>query len=347
MNIIIFLLLYIQFFAIYILQTDVPVVTVLITALIFINIYRSICFTYDRVDKLIFIYMLCLCLGFINRAFIICANIIGYVIYMRHNNKISVRNIAGYCIILNAIFILACTFMIATDPTLIRVWGYKFDREIVLYAFHNPNSKALFLFLCSLSLWLFIRNKIFRIGILVVMTFLIYWLTYGRTFTFANIGLLLADFYNKKSRMKYFSFFLVLTPIIVSIFSFVIAIIARNVTIIIYDEGIHGRFWVYGHLLGNMSFFNILFGINEEITVPLDGSFFAIFATMGIFMFMYLLIIYCKAIININKNIIKYIPAIIAIILAGITESALALFSINTVFLVMLLVISGKERETT
>jgi hypothetical protein len=79
----------------------------------------------------------------INKAFIISANIIGYALYVKSKKgkgPYSVRSLAGFCILLNVLFILVCIFMISNDKSLIKTWGYKFDKEIVLYCFNNPNS---------------------------------------------------------------------------------------------------------------------------------------------------------------------------------------------------------------
>jgi hypothetical protein len=294
-----------------------------------------------KVDKSVFIYILCLLFGLINKAFLVAANIIGYALYVKEKKKngpYSVRSFAGFCILLNVLFILVCIVMMSDDRSLIKTWGYKFDKEIVLYCFNNPNSEALFLFLCLMSVWLFLKNKPLRIITVIILTYFNYRLTYGRTFFFASIGLIVADMMIKKRNVNFFSWILVLIPIVVFLLSLGIGLVTMNYTITFYDEGMLGRFLMYGRLLRMMTPFNFIFGISEELDFPLDGSFFALFVTMGFFMFMYLLVQYIKYIKKLDIRYSSFIAAIFGLILSGVTESALALFSINSVLLITLLV---------
>jgi hypothetical protein len=66
---------------------------------------------------------------------------------------------------------------------------------------------------------------------------------------------------------------------------------------------------------------------------------------MGIPMLIYLLFMYFKYVTGLDFRHSKYFPAVLGIILAGITESALALFSINTVFLILLIIGLRKRNE--
>jgi hypothetical protein len=284
-------------------------------------------------------------MSLINKAFIISANMIGYALYIK-TKKIKgasyIRKVAGFCILLNIVHIMICAFLVARDRSFIKPWGYKFDKEIVLYCFNNPNSEALFLFLCMLSVWVFIKNKLFRIIIISILTYINFRLTYGRTYFVASVGLILIDVLMKKNRLKYFSYMLIFIPIVVSLASICIGLITRNNTFIFFDSGLLGRFLMYGRALKMMNFSNIIFGISESMDFPMDGSFFVIFVSMGFFMFMYLLIQYIKYIKNIDSQYSNFIPAIFCLVLAGVTESALALFSINSVLLITLLVCMRK-----
>jgi hypothetical protein len=337
---IILALLYVQFFVTYILDGKIPVITYIVTFFIFTAIFIYACFNLKKIDKTVFIYVLFLALAVLNKSFIIAANMTGYAVYIKRNKTGSIKSIAGLFVLLNILFILACAYMISINTDMIKSWGYKFDREIVLYGFHNPNSEALFLFLCTLSLWLFCGNKLLRIAIVIGLTYLNFQLTYGRTYILAAAGIVLADLFLKKRRKKPLLFLLAAIPAAVSAVSFFIAYMTRNIGLASseMDSGLLGRFMIYGYVFRQLTPFRFLFGINEEITYPLDGSFFAIFATMGFFVFLYLLIQYRKHAARIDYRNFKYIPAMFGIILAGVTESALALFSINTVLLITLLV---------
>jgi hypothetical protein len=280
-------------------------------------------------------------MAWINKAFIISANMIGYALYIKKINRreSSIRDMAGFCVFLNFIFITICIFMVSLDNSLIRVWGYKFGKKIILYCFNNPNSEALFLFLCLLSIWLFCKNKLFRIVIVVILACFSFKLTYGRTFFIAALGLIMIDILIKKNRVNFFSCMLILIPIIAFLISVCIGLVTRRYIINFHDNGLLGRFLVHGIFLKKMTFFNFVFGFTEEkINAPLDGSFFAIFVIMGFFMFMYLLVQYIKYIKNFDSHYSNYIPAMAGIVLTGITESTLAFFSINTVLLITLLV---------
>jgi hypothetical protein len=228
--------------------------------------------------------------------------------------------------------------MVYTDGGLIRPWGYKFGKEITLYCFNNPNSQALFLFLCSLSVWLFCRNKPLRIISVTVLACFSFWLTYGRTFFTASLGLIGTDALMKKKGGKFFSCALMLTPIVVFLVSAGVGLAAQNYGIHFYDDGLLGRFLTYGAFLKKTTLFNFIFGFpEEEIKTPLDGSFFAVFVIMGFFMPLYLLARYIKYIKRHDDRYGGYIPAVAGIVLAGLTESSLAFFSINTVLLITLL----------
>jgi hypothetical protein len=272
---------------------------------------------------------------------------IGYAFYLK-TKKIKgtdIRGLAGLCIFLNAIFILVCICMAANDRSLIKIWGYKFDKEIVLYCFKNPNSESLFLFLCILSIWLFCKKKLLRIIIVAILAYISFRLTYGRTFFFAEIGLILADMLMNKNRMKFLRYILMSVPVVVFVLSLGVGLIAMNYSIEFYDLGLLGRFLYYGRSLSMMTFSYFIFGMPEEkINFAFDGSFFVLFVTMGFFMFVYLLKHYIKYIKKLDDRYSDFAPAIFCLILGGVTESLLAYFSVNTFFLITLLVSLRKIR---
>jgi hypothetical protein len=112
-----------------------------------------------------------------------------------------------------------------------------------------------------MSVWFFLKNKPLRIIAVIILAYFNYRLTYGRTFFFASIGLIIADMAIKKKNVNSFSWILILIPIVVFLLSLGIGLVTMNYTIAFYDEGILGSFLVYGRLLRIMTPFNFIFGI--------------------------------------------------------------------------------------
>jgi hypothetical protein len=164
-------------------------------------------------------------------------------------------------------------------------------------------------------------------------------LTSGRTYLLASASLVMVDLFFTRKFFRYYKKSLIGLPILVTILSFIIGYLTRGLYIAIIDSGLAGRFFFFGYIMNNLNLFKFLFGFrftsNDSIT--LDVSTFAIFATRGIVMLVFMLSCYVKYIKTISSRYYRYLPAITSLVIAGITLPMLAWFSINMVILLCLL----------
>jgi hypothetical protein len=288
-----------------------------------------------KIDLTLFVYFLCIPLVLLNESFLASVNIFGFALYVRSKKRISVKNLGIILFIINVIIIIILAFKICTDNEVVRVWGKKLDKDIVVHGFNNPNTEAEFFYFCVLAVWLVVRNKYLRGLFALIITIIGYKMTYGRSYMLASLALVLADLFISQKKIIWYKYFLIAVPLLVVIVSFIIGFIARNVNIVILDSGLSGRFFVFGYVMKRMDMFKLFFGfknimIGNDGGLPLDVSVFAIFATRGIVMLIFLLVQYIKYIKYINYYY-KYVPAIMSIVIAGITLPMMAWFSINMV----------------
>jgi hypothetical protein len=222
---------------------------------------------------------------------------------------------------------------------MVRVWGKKLNKDIVVHGFNNPNTEAEFYYFCSLGIWLAINNKYIRSFFVIIITIAAYLLTSGRTYLLASASLVMVDLFSGGKLLRYYKRILISMPIIVTLLSFTIGYVTRDVYIISIDEGLAGRLFFFGYIINKLDIFKFLFGFKNIMSdgVALDVSTFAIFATRGIVMLIFMLSCYVKYIKSINTRYYKYLSAITSIVIAGITLPMLAWFSINMVVFLCLL----------
>jgi hypothetical protein len=240
-----------------------------------------------------------------------------------------------------AIFLV---FRIPANAGLVKPWGEKLGKTVVLYGFNNPNTEAEFFYFCGLSVWFIIRNKYLRLISVAAMMIAGYQLTSGRSYLLASAALIMSDMFINKKRLKYFKGFLIVVPLVVSVMSFVIGFIVRDTNFAFFDVGMYGRFFVFGYFIKRLNLFNLFFGFNimseigsgESNFIPLDVSVFAVFATRGIVMLAFFLIQYIKYIRNIGPSYYKYVPAMMSLVIAGQMLPSMAWFSVNMIIFLYL-----------
>jgi hypothetical protein len=336
------MLLYAQFVREYIfLLPRSPYFTYVITIIIFCF---AILYILEKINKKIdltlLVYFLCIPLVLINESFLASVNIFGFALYTRSKKNISIKTLGTILFIFHVIILIILIFRICADRELVRVWGNKLDKDIVIHSFNNPNTEAEFFFFCALAFWLIIKNKYLRNLLVLIITIIGYSMTYGRSYMLALLALIISDLFISKKRVVFYKYFLIIIPLSITVLSFIIGYVMRNGNIVISDVGLSGRFFVFGYIMERMDIFKLFFGFknimaDKNISIPLDVSVFAIFATRGIVMLIFLLLQYIKYIKNI-KHYYKYVPAIISIVIAGIALPMMAWFSINMVLFICL-----------
>jgi hypothetical protein len=303
-------------------------------------VFNSINTLTKKIDKFILTYTLCIPLVFVNESFLASANIWGFVLYLRSKKNISIKKLGDILSILNLTVIIILIVRIYNNNELVRVWGKKLGKDIIVHGFNNPNTEAEFYYFCILCIWFIIKNRYSRMLFVTAITTLAFFLTSNRSYTGAAAILLMFDIFPVRKYLQYCKLFLIVIPILVTILSFIIGYFTRGLYINSIDPGLAGRFFLIGYVMNNLNLFDFLFG-NRSIMangrIALDVSVFAIFATRGIVMLIFMLVCYTNYIKYINKNNCKYLPAIMSIVIAGITLPMLAWFSINMIILLVLL----------
>jgi hypothetical protein len=285
------------------------------------------------------VYFLCIPLVLINDSFLASVNIFGFVLYLRSKTSISIKKLGILLFIINFVVIVIVLLRIYENSDLVKVWGKKLNRDIIVHGFNNPNTEAEFYYFCALGVWLAISDKYIRSLLVIMITIVAYLLTSGRSYLLASASLVIVDLFSRRSMFRHYKRFLIGIPIIVTILSFIIGYLTRGMYIKTIDMGLAGRLFFFGYIIDKLDIFKFFFGIKDIMSagVALDVSTFAIFATRGIVMLIFLLICYVKYIKTISVRYYKYLPAISSIVIAGITLPMLAWFSINMVILLCLL----------
>jgi len=222
---------------------------------------------------------------------------------------------------------------------LVKVWGKKLNRDIIVHGFNNPNTEAEFYYLCALGVWLAINNKYIRSLFVIIITIAAYKLTSGRIYLLASASLVIVDLFSGRILFRHYKIFLIGIPILVTIVSFIIGYLTRGLYISAIDSGLAGRLFFFGYIIDKLDIFTFLFGFKNILSggAVLDVSTFAIFATRGIVMLIFLLVCYVNYIKTISIRYYKYLPAITSIVITSITAPTLSWFSINMVILLCLL----------
>jgi len=342
MTIILLLFLYMQFVNEYIFQLPRnPYFTYIITVIIFgfVLMFFFQKLTSGKIDKLMIAYFICLPLVLINESFIASINIFGFALYLRNKEVISIEKLGKTIFIINLIVIIILAVRIYENNELVRVWGQKLGRDIIVYGFNNPNTQAEFFYFCALGVWLAIKNKYLRNILVVIIALVAYHISLGRTYLLATISLSIVDFVINAKLFRYYKFFLVVTPIMVTIMMFVFGYLTRGLYVGgIIDSGVAGRLFFSGYIMGNLDLFRFFLGFSNIMTyIILDVSTFAIFATRGMIMLIFMLYCYIKYVRAISSHHYRYFPAIVSSVMAGITLPMLAWFSINMIIFLCLL----------
>jgi hypothetical protein len=235
--------------------------------------------------------------------------------------------------------IVIVLYRIYGNNDLVRVWGKKLNRDIVVHGFNNPNTEAEFYYFCALGIWLIINNRFIRNVLVIIISIIAYQLTLGRTYLLATASLVIIDLFSGRKLFRYYKKILIITPIIVTILSFMIGYLTRGLYLSDIDSGLAGRLFFFGYIINKLDIFKFFFGIKNIMSdgVAFDISTFAIFTTRGIVMLVFMLVCYVKYINTISVRYYRYLPAITSIVIAGITLPMLAWFSINMVILLCLL----------
>jgi len=285
------------------------------------------------------VYFLCLPMVLINDSFLASVNIFGFVLYLRSKANISIKKLGLLLFIINLAVIVIVLFRIHNNNDLVRVWGKKLNRDIIVHGFNNPNTEAEFYYFCALGVWLAVSNKYIRSLFVIMISIAAYLLTSGRSYLLASASLVIVDFFSGRKILRHYKKFLIGIPIIITILSFIIGYLTKGLYLSTIDSGLAGRLFFFGYIINKLNIFTFLFGIKNIMSagVALDVSTFAVFATRGIIMLVFLLICYVKYIKTISVRYYKYLPAITSIVIAGITLPMLAWFSINMVIFLCLL----------
>jgi len=341
MTALLLLFLYIQFVNEYVfLLPRNPYLTYIITILIFCFIFIIFCQKITKkIDKASVAYFLCLPFVLINASFLASVNIFGFALYLRTKKNISISRLGTLLFVINLTVIVIVLLRIYENNDLVRLQGEKLGRDIFVHGFNNSNTEAEFYYFCALGIWLAVGNKYIRNFLVILASIAAYLLTFGRTYLLASASLVIVDLFSGRKLFWHYRKFLIGIPIIATILSFIIGYLTRGMYISTIDTGLAGRFFFFGYIMDNLDIFKFLFGFKftSNDRVVLDVSTFAIFATRGIVMLIFLLICYVKYIKTISLRYYRYLPAITSIVIAGITLPALAWFSINMVILLCLL----------
>jgi len=341
MTTLLLLLLYIQFVNEYVfLLPRNPYLTYIITILIFCCVLIIILQKkFKNIDKTIVVYFLCIPLVLVNDSFLASVNIFGFVLYLRSKANISIKKLGILLFIINFAVIVIVLLRIYENSDLIKVWGKKLNRDIVVHGFNNPNTEAEFYYFCALGLWLAINDKYIRSLFVLLIIIVAYSLTSGRSYLLASASLIIVDLFSGRKMLRHYKIFLIGIPIIVTILSFIIGYLTKDLYISAIDTGLAGRLFMFGYIIKRLDIFKFFFGFKDIMSagVALDVSTFAIFTTRGIVMLVFLLVCYVKYIKTIGVRYYKYLPAIISIVIAAVTLPMLAWFSISMVIFLCLL----------
>lgn len=342
---ILLIILYLQFVNEFIFQLPrSQLCTYLVTGIIFI--FCILLFMYKlktKVTKTIVLYFSCLPLIFLNPSFLASVNIFGFALYLRNKKEVSIKYLSMSFLLINLSIIFMQIMRIWGDRSLIRVWGEKFGENVIVRGFNNPNTEAEFYYLFTLSIWFIIRNKFIRNAVVFVLAIIVFQLTLGRMFSFAILALCFTDLITSRRLLRLYKFMIISIPIIITFVLFVAGYLLRDSYIPAIDTGLAGRLFFIGQIMSNLNIYNFLFGFVGIITViTLDVSTFAIFATRGIIMLVFMFICYVKYIDKITHRY-KYFPAIVSIVITSITSPTLSWFSISMVIFLCLLEHARKQ----
>jgi hypothetical protein len=299
------------------------------------------------INRALLAYLLCLPLVLINKSFLASINIFGLVLYLRTKKNISIRNLGLLSFFINITILIILIIRISADRNLIRVWGGKLGRDIVVHSFNNPNTEAEFFYFCALGVWFIIKNKYLRTISVTIIVAVGYQMTSGRSYLLASALLIITDLFINKKRLPFFKKILIAAPVAVTILSFVIGYITRNMAFFYsLDDGLAGRLFILGYIIKQLDPLKLLVGFSNIMTgdYPIDVSTFAIFATRGIVMLVFLLAQYIKYIRYISSYY-KYVPAMMSLVVAGLMLPSMAWFSINMVIFLYLAEDSRKKNK--
>lgn len=212
--------------------------------------------------------------------------------------------------------------------------------EVHTLGFYNSNVASLFflkqILITSLFFIEYVKLPLLNIPLLI-LSYIIYKLTMGRTFFYAEIlyffmiYVFKIKFFRNHFRWAYLSI-----PFIFYLLTFASIFIGEKIPAL--NLFLTGRPFYYSKWLNNMSAINFLAGI-QIVDDPLDSMYMMFLFSGGIFFVFVFLLFYINGIKNISDRDMKnYMPFIICMLVAGFTENTVN--GINTLAIVFFCVLS-------
>lgn len=252
--------------------------------------------------------------------------------------QMPIKKFAAFNLLICSVFLVWAWYLVYLGEIKENYYLKSFDTSFECgdLGFGNPNFFAGYIFYMIICIYLLLSRKTL-ILFFVVISIALWTYSYSgsRTFLIAEIMLLFVHFIYK---CKWFNWKYLIAFQIVATF-FIVFFFGYNYDPII-DIILSGRLMYYNAILQEMGGREFLFGfdfsaLNEDII--LDNSYIALFVFGGIPYFLFFMFSVYKSLV-LNFDLIRpYIPAISAILFAGIGESSFIAFGTASVLILWLL----------
>lgn len=238
---------------------------------------------------------------------------------------LSVKKIAKYNLMVQLIFFSFNLFLLESGIIDENV-STDYKKGTTDLGYGNINTFSAYIYFILLSLYLYFYKFKIIYPIIFIISYIVYSLSGGRTYFVAEILLLITscNMFLKHSISKY-TLLVLPVAIVFLIIYFIYDFSLGNVAI---DILLSGRLRYTFNLFSSMSLKELLFGCIQDDELVIDIAFVKMIVIGGVTSLLYFLFIYYK---SYNQLSIKqqYIPIIISLLLAGISESVFSHISFS------------------
>lgn len=300
--------------------------TILTLCIDLIMLLHIVLYLQKRNGKLFYLSLpLIFCLFFtpLNVGFLSVFNVLSFVVLLKNvEKKLFILSDFLICIAILGLYLFLLSSNIIQDSFMEGKKG-GIMMKVHRLGFFNPNGAGLFFYniilVCAIFNIEFLKSKFFDIFLLCVSV-LIYKLTGSRTFYYSELLyfacriIFSMNFFSRRFRKIY-----VLIP------SICLLVIVSGFFIYekfpLMDVIFSGRYSCYNRMLKDATPLSIILGVNVG-DYPLDSAFLTLFSSGGMIFVWTFFSVYAKAINNMPvKNIKKYMPFIISLIVSGMAEN--------------------------